>query len=672
MQFWRFLPPEAITGEPLQHSHSIFLVFCSLCIAVLAASVLLPVIQRAKQHGSAKYRLGWKVIGSLGMGIGIWGMHFTGMLAMALPIDVGYDPLITMLSALPAIAGSALTILLLHESQPTSLKLNLAALAMASGIGAMHYIGMEAIITSAQMSYDILMFGVSIGVAFLLALAGLYAKLKHSQQETPRFSALSSSLVLGAAVTGMHYAAMSATRFHLAPGQAIMAIADNNTILAVEIVVAVSVIIGLILIGGIIDERQQRMHTLLRDSQAKFTAIVNSMPDGAIVISVDGCIVSMNKAVTDIFGCRRRDFVGLPVSNLLGDDAINLVHHLAIENDTSCFSIIHECDAGGKRIDGSEFPIELIITRFEMDDEQFLSLLVRNIEIRRAKERQLRQAQKLESIGHLAAGIAHEINTPTQYLSDNLYFVRESWEGLRPVIAQVEAIAEDDKDPSRGKTLPDLKTALNDADFEFLRCEVPSALDECIRGIEQIKNIVTAMVAVTGSTGEVAEKCDVNQALRNVITLTRGQWNDVADIQWQLNDSIAEAMLIGGRFDQAMIHLVSNAIHAIEDANLSAKGIITIASDQKNGSIVIKVRDNGCGIENNLLGSIFDHFYTTKEPGRGSGQGLSTVHAIICEAHGGEIDVDSVVGRGTTITLTLPANQAASLEFERPQMSGAA
>lgn len=655
VEFWRFLPADGVQGNPVPHSHSLLLVFCSLCIAVLAASILIPVIQRSTRSESKTFRRGWHLAGAIGIGIGVWGMHFTAMLALNLPITVAYDPVITAFSVVPAVVGSWLTILIMGVPNPSWKRMTTAALAMAVGIGAMHYTGMEAIITAAVMSYDIVLFVTSILIAFLLALAGLYSQQRILRSKSQRFSALAGSLALGTAVTAIHHAAMAATRFHLIAGNTADFAAGSKTLLAVEIVVVVSVIIGVILIGSIFDERQQNMHSMLRGSQAKFIAVIDSMPDAAIVVSLDGRIASMNKAVSKMFGCRRKDVAGLPVSNLLGADAMSVVDTAIARARQETDSSVHECDEGGLRRNGSYFPVEIIVTPFEMGPEQYLCLLIRNIQVRRAEEQQLRRAQKLESIGHLAAGIAHEINTPTQYVADNLTFISDAWQELNEIVAQVSLIVANEPGKRSSDTWLKLREAAEHADIAYLQNEMPTALSECISGVSKIRDIVAAMVAITGPTGEIAEKTNINKEIQNVVALTRREWMEVAEFDLQLDDTVDLVMLTPGRFAQAIIHLISNAAHAIEDANDARKGIIGFTTTQADGNVTLTIKDNGCGIDANALSQVFDYFYTTKEPGRGSGQGLSVVHGTICDVHGGEIDIASEVGVGTAVTISLSA-----------------
>ncbi|MCS7089266.1 MAG: PAS domain S-box protein [Verrucomicrobiota bacterium] len=285
-------------------------------------------------------------------------------------------------------------------------------------------------------------------------------------------------------------------------------------------------------------------------------------------------------------------------------------------------------------------------------------------ELRRAREErdrmeiQLRQAQKLEAIGQLAAGIAHEINTPMQYVGDNTRFVQDAFRQLAPLLQQVLAWAmESGPAPAVDPRLDQLRNQAQQTDLEYLLEEVPKAMEQTLQGVERVTRIVRAMKEFSHPGTTEKTLTDLNHAIETTVTVSRNEWKYVAEMELDLDPQLPMVQCLPGELNQALLNLIVNAAHAIAERlgpQPTTKGKITIRTRRENGWVEIRITDTGCGISENIRHRIFEPFFTTKPVGRGSGQGLPIVRNVVVDKHGGSVDFESVVGQGTTFILRLP------------------
>jgi signal transduction histidine kinase len=286
---------------------------------------------------------------------------------------------------------------------------------------------------------------------------------------------------------------------------------------------------------------------------------------------------------------------------------------------------------------------------------QFI-LLATDISQRRIMEGQLRQSQKLESIGQLAAGIAHEINTPTQFIGGNIRFVRDSFEALASFIRAAQALTEGDRVPEAAE-LDTLRRAAKAADLDYLLGELPKALEESLEGVERVARIVHAMKEFSHPGTAEMVMVNLNRAVESTVTVARNEWKYVADVELRLDPALPVVPCHPGDINQVVLNLVVNAAHAIADTDRvrkGGKGYIEISTRTDGRWVEIRVADTGVGIPEGIRQRIFDPFFTTKEVGKGTGQGLFVCHKVVTEKHGGVITFESEVGVGTTFAVRLP------------------
>lgn len=317
--------------------------------------------------------------------------------------------------------------------------------------------------------------------------------------------------------------------------------------------------------------------------------------------------------------------------------------------------------------DGRQIPVSEQVQSHPSpaDGNPFLSVVARDISRRKKAERerqemeiQLRQAQKLEAIGQLAAGIAHEINTPTQYVGDNTRFVQDAVQKFgRALRVCADLCRATQLGAARPELIDQADRALKECELDYLLEQAPAAIAETLEGVDRITRIVRAMKEFSHPGSQDRLLTNLNKAIETTTTVARSEWKYEADLVLELDPKLPLVPCYVSEFNQAILNLIINASHAIAARNETAsgaKGQITITTQSDGHRVEIRVRDTGCGIPESIRPRIFEPFFTTKPVGKGTGQGLSIVYASICKRHGGTVRFETEVGRGTTFILSLP------------------
>ena len=288
----------------------------------------------------------------------------------------------------------------------------------------------------------------------------------------------------------------------------------------------------------------------------------------------------------------------------------------------------------------------------------FLAIKV-DITERRAMESELRQAQKLEGIGQLAAGIAHEINTPTQFVTDNLTFLQDSWNAAYPLLKMYRSAIYRSRDVLPPATVEALKEAEQRCDIDFISEEVPRAISQSIDGARRVAAIVRAMKEFSHPDSPDKADTDLNKAIESTITVCRNEWKYVAELVTEFDPALPPVFCYPGEVNQVILNLVVNAAHAIKDKTQGLqKGRIVISTRLRGQSVEIAVADTGMGIPKEIQTRVYEPFFTTKEVGKGTGQGLALAHSVVVKKHQGKIWFESEEGVGTTFFIQLPIAHA--------------
>jgi signal transduction histidine kinase len=286
-----------------------------------------------------------------------------------------------------------------------------------------------------------------------------------------------------------------------------------------------------------------------------------------------------------------------------------------------------------------------------------------------AQEREVAHERKLQAVGQLASGIAHEINTPTQYVSDNVRFLQRGVTTLLAVAEEVERAL-----PAwSGDGAERLRSLMAQADIAYLAEEMPAALEQSLEGLNRIARIVSAMREFSHPASTSQEPADINAALRSTALVASSEWKYVAELHLQLDPHLPQVTCFIGDLNQVFLNLIVNAAHAIADARRDpgALGSIDVTTSSLGDWVEIRISDTGTGIPERHRHRLFEAFFTTKDLGKGTGQGLAIAYDVVVNKHGGEIRCESEEGQGATFIVRLPvAGKAAAAPVE--SLSGTA
>jgi len=398
----------------------------------------------------------------------------------------------------------------------------------------------------------------------------------------------------------------------------------------------------------------------LQESELVKTMIFEAAPDAVIRYDADLTMVEINSVAERLLRLERSEAVGRPLT-----DFVPNLRGAASEPGRTQMGpgSAHFTESKVLRSDGTEFVAEYCTSEvLGLATPQF-AIFLRDITERKALESQLSQSQKLQSIGQLAAGIAHEINTPTQYVGDNTRFLDDSFKDIDQLLnayseLEVAAKAHDDLVP-RLDAVADEKER---ADLEFLRTEIPASIRESLDGIERISVIVRALKDFSHPGVEGMSAADVNRIVESTATVARNEYKYVADLELDLCPTLPPILCLPGELGQVILNLIVNASHAIADKFGSAgeKGLIRVSTSFDKEFVTVRISDNGTGIPLAARARVFDPFFTTKEVGKGTGQGLAIAHNVVVGRHKGQFTFETEEGVGTTFLFRIPLDIASS------------
>lgn len=378
------------------------------------------------------------------------------------------------------------------------------------------------------------------------------------------------------------------------------------------------------------------------DQQNKLSIAIKHSSETIVITDIKGNIEFVNPAFEKITGYTSQEVLGRNPSVLKSG-----------QHDKNFYENLWKTILAGKpwmghfinkKKDGTVYEEEASISPVFGDDGNIINFvaLKRDVSDMIKIENQLRHAQKMEGIGTLAAGIAHEINTPLQYLNDNMLFIKDSFKTI------LEAFSKN-RDIILG----------SDKNLEYLLDEIPKAIEDNMNGIQIVRKIVLAMKSFSHPGLKTMQKADINDAILSTITITKNVWKYNAEIVTELAEKLPEVSCHIGDINQVFLNMITNSCDAISEKQAEGEtGLITIKTGSDEDSVFITVHDNGNGIPESIIEKIFQPFFTTKQIGKGTGQGLALSYDIIVNKHKGDIKVESVIGTGTTFTIKLPIENA--------------
>lgn len=606
-------------------SHDPVLVALSILIAALASYTALDLATRMRA-ASGRARRSWLVAAAIAMGGGIWSMHFVGMLAFSLPgIEISYDPFLTLLSlVIPIVVAAAAFAVVGRRPQA----LLASGFAMGLGISGMHYTGMAAMRMAALIQYDPRWVVLSILIAISASIVALWLAFRNTNAVQRLFA----GLVMGLAISGMHYAAMEGAMFlptsamarpagHLGVGQAPLAfLLAGITIMILSIGIAAAVY------DRASAERAQREAAALRRSEERFRLLVEGIADHAIfMLDPDGRVGNWNLGARRLMG--------------YGDDIVGTSYTI-FHTEEDCAAgaparALVEAEREGKsaiegwrvRKDRSRFWAEATIVAVRNDSGAIAGFakIVRDVSERRRAQEALDRArealilmmsQKMETIGQLTGGVAHDFN--------NL---------LAAVLGSLELLK---------KRLP--------TDDPKIQRLVENAMQGAVRGA----SLTQRMLAFARKQDLRPAVVDVRELVRGMTSLLKFEAGIGVETRFPMH--LPKVKVDANQLELAILNLAVNARDAMPDG-----GQITIAAREEQGEgglsssgyVVLSVSDTGCGMSEEILKHAQEPFFTTKGVGKGTGLGLSMVHGL-AEQSGGRLVLKSRPGEGTTADIWLP------------------
>ena len=402
----------------------------------------------------------------------------------------------------------------------------------------------------------------------------------------------------------------------------------------------------------------QVAHDKLVSAGRFLAAVYQALPGALFVFDQQDRIKAINDGTRELLGYEEAELIGAEVRSLfVGTDAPSFGEiELGAGRDPT-----QRVEKVCRARDGTLIPVlfSARLLRGIRDSGRDVVCVALDLRDRKKLEVQMRQNQKLESLGQLAAGIAHEINTPTQFVGDNTRFLQASFEELLPLLelcARVPDLPHDAE--QRALVLARIGKLVADVDIAFAREEIPRAIEDSLGGLARISGIVRAMKEFSHPCGKNKEPADINRCIESTVTVARNEWKYVATVETDLAPDLPAVVCFPQEVNQVLLNMIVNAAHAIADARkkrgTEELGHIRIVTRRVGDEVELRVSDDGCGIPEAIRGRIFDPFFTTKEVGRGTGQGLAIAHNVVIEKHGGSIEVESRVDEGTTFVVRLP------------------
>ncbi len=402
----------------------------------------------------------------------------------------------------------------------------------------------------------------------------------------------------------------------------------------------------------------QELNAGIMEERDRFASVFEAAPSGILIADLDGTVVEVNQALTDMLGFSRAELVGRKVVDLVDSTDSDVVRSNLGKMASGEVVMVKEQQRASNR-NGEVVLVEVRAqTMFSRSHRpEMILAAIDDVTDRARLEMELRHSQKLESVGRLAAGIAHEINTPIQFVGDNITFLAGSFEQLLLLCDTYHAMCER---AATSQLAPEdfeqIRQREDAADLAYMRENVPASIKSTIDGVSRVARIVQSMKAFAHPDRGEKTVADINAALRDTLTVATNELKYVATVDVDLGNIPAIACFLSD-LNQVFLNILINAAHAIEDVvgKSGQRGVIQVKTYLEKEHVVVAIRDTGRGIPPAIRGRIFDPFFTTKGVGKGTGQGLALAHSVVVEQHGGSITFETEMGRGTTFFIRIPA-----------------
>jgi PAS domain S-box-containing protein len=630
-------------------SYDFRLVALSVLVAMSASYVALDLAERVAATKGSVQRA-WIAGGTAAMGIGIWAVHFTGMLAFSLPVHVSYHWPTVLLSFMIAAAGSAVPPLIVSREKMGLTQIVASGIAMSSGIAGLHYTGMAAMRLAATIHFDPWIVSLSVLVAIVDSLAGIWLAVHfRTETRTMVWRKIGSGVVLGAAIWMMHYIGMSAASFIPSSMSQELSRTVSISPLATAGISLVSLfVLGLAVWSSSVDrrfhinmdefildalvntdERKRIEEAALRDLEANYRLLVERSPYGIVRSTPDGRVLMVNPALVRMLGYdSEEELLRVNPARDVYVDSAERERNIELYSRTD---LIVDSEALWKTKDGRQITVRRNgrVARDETGRVEYFQLIVEDVTERRLLEDQARQSQKMETIGQFAGEIAHDFNNLLLVILGQSQFV----------LKQIQP-----GDDRRARVQEILKAA-------------------------ERAQWLTAQLMLFARRGErELQVTDLNAALEELRELLERLIGEDIVLVTELSPTLGRVQSDRGLIQQVIMNLAANARDAMPGG-----GILKIATENVEISetpaaqdrgvppgryVVLTVSDSGTGIDAATQARLFEPFFTTKEAGRGTGLGLAVVRSIVAQS-GGYVTVQSELGRGSTFKVFLPVAEQA-------------
>ena len=712
MDFSNIFQLSAVTQDPMKGSYSWYLVMLSYLIAVMASYVALDITERIRTSGNnVTTKLWWLIGGAFAMGMGIWTMHFIGMLAYVMPMPMSYDPVLTGLSLLIAVVASAFAFYLIKNDQVKLTRLLSGGVLLGLGIVLMHYMGMSAM-ENVRIKYKPGLFILSIGIAIFASEAALWLMIKSSEinNKFHTWMKWGSALIMGLAVCGMHYTGMAAAVFFSIQNpvqESIRETALNPDSLSIYIALTTIIIMAIALIASrfwmkvlqsknqklieteaILERKSlelqianQNLTNLAKNSIAKeekIRAILAAAADGILVVDQQGNIEICNRAAAEM--------LEYPMEYLISKNVIPFViqKDRGEKSSMSMVSLIEKQETLTEYIlcskNNKQIPIELSISKALIADKNLYIIVFRDISERKTAQEKLAQlnhqllttarmagmAEVATCVLHNVGNVLNSINVSAQILLQR--DTHPKIEGLVKLSDRIEKnkdnLEQFLKEDPVGKILPEYLKQF----AEYYKNEQKVTLNEIESlnsKIQHIKSIVVMQQTLSGGKSSILEKVNINLLLDEALGFNADLIEKHNVIEEREYASIPVFEIDRVKVMQVLVNIIRNALEALVESHKKEKKLTLKTYLKDPDHVQIEIIDNGIGIDSEDMSKIFSYGFTTKEKGHGFG-----LHSSALSIHelGGSLKATSD-GRniGSMFVLTLPLNSVDQKKIFQPK-----